>query len=213
MDSKFYEEIGKAVEYAKKNGGDLTTQNLLYVVKVAVNVAKETGADENDLISVGTEAMRKVELKYDPQKNDNFVKACALSVRGEMMNFVNRNSSLVHIPVNHQKGFRKGMDAREETKVSYHYIDESDYDTLGECSNGAFKDDKETILRRGLEKLDEFGRKVIKMKLKMDEYENIKYNNFQVMADELEVTVPIVKKIYKDAFNKLSKFCQNEYEK
>ena len=58
MDSKYYEEIGKAVERAKKIGGDLTTQNLLYVVKIAIDVANKTGVDENDLIAIGTEATK-----------------------------------------------------------------------------------------------------------------------------------------------------------
>lgn len=210
MDSKYYEEIGKAVERANKYGGDLTTKNLLYVVKVAVNVAKETGADENDLIAIGVEAMKKMESKYDPQKNNTFVKACALAVRGEMMNFVNRQTNIVHIPVNHQSGFRKGQEAREETKISYKPIEVEDYDCLGESSNDAFSDEREEILRKGLESLDEVGRKTIKMKLRLDEYKHLKKNNFQVMADELEVPVPIVRKIYTEAFEKLSKYCQKE---
>lgn len=208
MDSKFYEEIGKAVERAKKFGGDLTSQNLLYVVKVATSVAKETGADIDDLISVGTEAMKKKELKYDETKNDNFVKYCGMSLRGEMMNFVNRQSHLVHIPVNHLKGFKKGQDAKEETKITYQSIDAEDYDNLGECSNDAFKNEREMILRKGLETLDEVGRKTIKIKLRMDEYRDLKHNNYKAMADELEIPVPLVRKIYTEAFEKLQKYCQ-----
>ena len=208
MDSNYYEEIGKAVERAQKLGGDLTTQNLLYVVKVAISVAKETGADENDLIAVGTEAMRKKEMKYDKTKNDNFVKYCGMSLRGEMMNFVNRQSHLVHIPVNHQKGFKKGQEAKEETKITYQEIKAEDYDRLGECSNEAFSNEKEEILRKGLETLDEVGRKTIKIKLRMDEYRDLKYNNFKVMADELEIPVPLARKIYTESLEKLSKYCQ-----
>ena len=48
------------------------------------------------------------------------------------------------------------------------------------------------------------------MKLRLDEYKDLKKNNFQVMADELEVPVPIVRKIYTEAFEKLSKYCQKE---
>lgn len=210
MDSRYYEEIGKAVERAKKEGGDLTTQNLLYVVKIANNEANKTGADVNDLIAVGTEAMKKVELKYDETKNDNFVKACGQSVRGEMLNFINRQSGLVHVPVNHQKGFKKGQEAKENTNITYSSIDDEDYDTLGECSNYAFSNERDEILRKGLETLDEYGRKTIKMKLRMDEYSNLKYNNFKVMAEELELTVPIVRKIYLEAFEKLSRYCQEE---
>lgn len=210
MDSRYYEEIGKAVERAKKEGGDLTTQNLLYVVKIANNEANKTGADVNDLIAVGTEAMKKVELKYDKTKNNNFVKACGQSVRGEMLNFINRQSGLVHVPVNHQKGFKKGQEAKENTNISYSSIDDEDYDTLGECSNYAFSNERDEILRKGLETLDEYGRKTIKMKLRMDEYSNLKYNNFKVMAEELELTVPIVRKIYLEAFEKLSRYCQEE---
>lgn len=208
MDSRYYEEIGKAVERAKKTGGDLTTQNLLYVVKIAINEANKTGVDENDLIAVGTEAMRKFENKYDPTINDNFVKACGPSVRGEIMNFIKRQTSLVHIPVNHQKGFKKGQEAKEETNISYSSIDDEDYDTLGECSNYAFADEREDILRKGLDTLDEYSRKTIKMKLRMDEYKDLKYNNYKVIAEELELTVPIVRKIYLEAFEKLSNYCQ-----
>ena len=107
MDSRYYEEIGKAVERAKKIGGDLTTQNLLYVIKIAIDVANKTGVDENDLIAIGAEAMKEIEEKYDKTKNDNFIKACGPSIRGKMLNFVNRQTHLVHIPVNHLKGFKK----------------------------------------------------------------------------------------------------------
>ncbi len=210
MDSRYYEEIGKAVERAQKEGGDLTTQNLLYVVAIANNEAKKTGADINDLIAVGTEAMRKVELKYDKTKNDNFVKACGQSVRGEMMNFINRQGGLVHVPVNHQKGFKKGQEAKENTNITYQSIDTDDYDKFGECDSYAFANENEEILRNGLETLDEFGRKTIKMKLRMDEYKNLKYNNFKVMAEELELTVPKVRKIYNEALEKLSNYCQKE---
>ena len=210
MDSKYYEEIGKAVEQARKHGGDLTTQNLLYVVKVAINVAKETGADENDLIAIGAEAMKKVEKKYDPTKNDKFVKACALAVRYEMMNFVNRQTNLVHIPVNHQSGFRKGQEAKKETSISYQSIEFEDYDNLGECSNDAFSDERYEILKKGIKTLSPAGQKSIKIKLRLDEYKNLEHNNFQFMADELEVPLPVARKIYNDAFEKLSIFCQKE---
>lgn len=209
MDSRYYEEIGKAVERAKRDGGDLTTQNLLYVVKVAIKVAKETGADENDLIAVGTEAMKKVENKYDKTKNDNFVKACGMSVRGEMINYVNRQLDLVHIPVNHKKGFKKGQETRDEAKITYKSIDVDDYDSLGECSNYAFRNERDEILRKGIETLDEFGKKTIKMKLRLDEYKDLKNNNLQTMADELEVTPQIAKKIYDEALEKLKNYCQN----
>ena len=43
MDSKLYNEIGRAVEEAKKKGGSLTEQNLLYVVKVAQDIASQAG--------------------------------------------------------------------------------------------------------------------------------------------------------------------------
>jgi hypothetical protein len=212
MDSKFYKEIGRAVENATRNGGDLTTQNLLYVVKLAVNIAKKTGADENELIAVGTEAMKKVEKKYDSTKNDNFVKACGTAVRGEMMNFINR-SNLVHIPVNHQSGFKKGVAAKKETsEITYHDIDSYNYDsdTLGECYSNVFPDEESEVMRRGLKTLDECGRKSIKIKFRLDEYENLKYNNFKVMADELNTTVQNAKQVYTEAFEKLAEYCQKE---
>ena len=208
MDSKYYEEIGKAVERAKKIGGDLTTQNLLYVIKIAIDVANKTGVDENDLIAIGAEAMKEIEEKYDKTKNDNFIKACGPSIRGKMLNFVNRQTHLVHIPVNHLKGFKKGQDSKEETKISYNDIDMYDYDTLGECSNYAFRNEEEIVLRKGIKTLDEAGQKTIKIKLKMDEYSNLEKNNFQFMAQELEVPIPIARKIYNESFEKLSKYCQ-----
>lgn len=208
MNSKYYEEIGKAVERAKKIGGDLTTQNLLYVVKIAIDVANKTGVDENDLIAIGTEAMKEIERKYDKTKNDTFIKACGPSIRGKMLNFVNRQTHLVHIPVNHLKGFKKGQDAKEETKITYKGIEPNDYDNLGECGNYAFRNEEENILRKGLETLDEVGQKTIKIKLRMDEYSNLEKNNFQFMAQELEVPIPIARKIYNESFEKLSKYCQ-----
>lgn len=210
MDSRYYEEIGKAVERAKKEGGDLTTQNLLYVVKIANNEANKTGVDVNDLIAVGTEAMKKVETKYDKNKNDNFVKMCGRYIRGELMNFINRQGGLVHIPVNHQKGFKKGQEAKENTNITYQSIEVDDYDKFGECDSYAFANEREEILRNGLNTLDEYGRKTIKMKLRMDEYKNLKQNNFKVMAEELELTIPIVRKIYNEALEKLSNYCQKE---
>ena len=208
MDSRYYEEIGKAVKRAKKNGGDLTTQNLLYVIKIAIDVANKTGVDENDLIAIGAEAMKEIEEKYDKTKNDNFIKACGPSIRGKMLNFVNRQTHLVHIPVNHLKGFKKGQDSKEETKISYNDIDMYDYDTLGECSNYAFRNEEDIVLRKGIKTLDEAGQKTIKIKLKLDEYSNLEKNNYQVMAQQLEVPIHVARKIYNESFEKLSKYCQ-----
>ena len=42
----------------------------------------------------------------------------------------------------------------------------------------------------------------------MNEYSNLKKNNFQFMAQELEVPIPIARKIYNESFEKLSKYCQ-----
>ena len=81
MDSKLYNDIGKAVKLAKKHEGTLTEKNLLYVVKVATDIANKTGADFDSLLSEGVIAMMNVEKKYDNTKNDNFVKAAAIAVR------------------------------------------------------------------------------------------------------------------------------------
>ena len=104
MDSKLYNDIGKAVKLAEKYGGTLTEKNLLYVVKVATDIANKTGADFESLLSEGVIAMMNVEKKYDDTKNDKFVKAAAVAVRGYMLNYLNRQGTLVHIPVNHLKG-------------------------------------------------------------------------------------------------------------
>ena len=64
------------------------------------------------------------------------------------------------------------------------------------------------ILRKGLETLDEVGQKTIKIKLRMDEYSNLEKNNFQFMSQDLEVPIPIARKIYNESFEKLSKYCQ-----
>ena len=103
MDSKLYSDIGKAVEIAQKNGGTLTEKNLLYVVKVATDIANKTGADFDSLLAEGVIAMMDAEKKYDPSKNDKFVKAAAMAVRGYMLNYLNRQGSLVHIPANRAK--------------------------------------------------------------------------------------------------------------
>ena len=100
MDSKLYSDIGKAVENAKKNNGSLTEQNLLYVVKVATDIANKTGADFDALLAEGVMAMMEVEKKYDPSKNNKFTKAAALAIRGYMLNSINRQGNLVHIPAN-----------------------------------------------------------------------------------------------------------------
>ena len=117
MDSKLYNDIGKAVKLAEKYGGTLTEKNLLYVVKVATDIANKTGADFDSLLSEGVIAMMNVEKKYDDTKNDKFVKAAAVAVRGYMLNYLNRQGTLVHIPVNHLKGFKKGQDRLESSKV------------------------------------------------------------------------------------------------
>ena len=139
MDSKLYNDIGKAVEIAKKNGGTLTEQNLLYVVKVATDIANKTGADFDSLLAEGVIAMMKMEEKYDPAKNDKFVKSAAMAVRGYMLNSINRQGNLVHIPANHMKGFKKGQDRLDASKIEYCPIDATNYDTLGEVDNTAFE--------------------------------------------------------------------------
>lgn len=220
MDSKLYNEIGKAVKIAQKNGGTLTEQNLLYVVKVATDIANKTGADFDSLLSEGVIAMMKAEENYDPTKNDKFVKSAAMSVRGYMLNYLNRQGSLVHIPANHMKGFKKGQDRLETSKVEYCPIDASNYDTLGECDNSAFEVDRYAILQEGLKTLEPNGRIAIEMKLHLGKYSETipnpeknkleyKYGNtMESIAEELEVPLNIANKIYKDAMTKLSKYCQ-----
>ena len=220
MDSKLYNDIGKAVKLAEKYGGTLTEKNLLYVVKVATDIANKTGADFDSLLSEGVIAMMNVEKKYDDTKNDKFVKAAAMAVRGYMLNYLNRQGTLVHIPVNHLKGFKKGQDRLESSKVDYCSIDASNYDTLGEVDENTFQTDRDAILQDGLKTLDINGRIAIEMKLHLGKYSEtlpsngsnkIKYkysNSMQSIADELEVPLNTANKIFKEAMTKLSKYCQ-----
>lgn len=220
MDSKLYNEIGKAVEIAQKNGGSLTEKNLLYVVKVAQDIANNTGEDFESLINEGVLAMMKFEKKYDSTKNNKFVKAAAISLRGYLKNYVNRECSLVHIPANHLKGFKKGQDRLEESKIEYCPIDATNYDTLGEVDNTAFEINRDAILEEGLKTLDINGRIAMEMKLHLGKYsEQIKNpdkdriewkykNSMKDIANELEVPINTANKIYKDAFEKLSKYCR-----
>lgn len=221
MDSNLYNEIGKAVEKANKQAGtSLTEKNLLYVVKVATDIANQTGANFDDLLGEGIIAMKKYEEKYDPSLNSSFTKGAAMSVRGYMMNLVNRQGNLVHIPVNHLKGFKKGQERLDSTKVEYMEIDSTNYDTLGFVENDAFSGDREVILQDGLNRLDINGRIAIEMKLHMGKYAEMtqseedptkmvfKYkNNMQSIADELEVPLNTANKIYKEALDKLTKYC------
>ena len=221
MDIKLYNDIGKAVKLAEKYGGTLTEKNLLYVVKVATDIANKTGADFESLLSEGVIAMMNVEKKYDDTKNDKFVKAAAMAVRGYMLNYLNRQGTLVHIPVNHLKGFKKGQDRLESSKVDYCSIDASNYDTLGEVDENTFQTDRDAILQDGLKTLDINGRIAIEMKLHLGKYSEtlpsngsnkIKYkysNSMQSIADELEVPLNTANKIFKEAFTKLSKYCQS----
>ena len=211
MDVQLYKLIGKAVEDAEKNGGDLTTKNLKYVWRVAQNISENTGVDIYDLFAEGVIAMKKVEEKYDPTKNDNFVKCAATSVRGYMLNLVNRQQHLVHIPVNHLQGFKKKQETfADVNNITYDHIDSYNYDTLGHVEQHTVNNERYEILQEGLKRLDENGRIAMKIKLRIDEYEHIEKNNIQTIAEELEVPVPLASKIYKDALNKLSKYCQSE---
>lgn len=223
MDSKLYSEIGAAVKRAEKNGGDLTTKNLFYVAKVAKDLSSKTGADFDMLFSEGVIAMKKSEEKYDPEKNDNFVKFAGVSVRGYMLNAINRQGSLVHIPVNHQKGFKKGQEAEADTNIQTVDIDAFNYDTLGMVDGSAFCNERMDILNDGLNRLDINGRIALKMKLRLDEYGDMvpseddptmlvyKYqNNMKAIAEELEVPVAHATKIYKEALIKLSEYCQSQ---
>jgi RNA polymerase sigma factor (sigma-70 family) len=223
MDSKLYSEIGAAVKYAEKNGGDLTTKNLFYVAKVAKDLSLKTGVDFDMLFSEGVIAMKKSEEKYNPEKNDSFVKFAGVSVRGYMLNVINRQGSLVHIPVNHQKGFRKGQEANADTCVRTVDIDAFNYDTLGVVDGGAFFNERMDVLKKGLELLDINSQIAIKMKLRLDEYGDIipsesdptkmvyRYqNSMKAIADILEVPVPHATKIYKEALRKISEYCQRQ---
>lgn len=223
MDSKLYSEIGAAVKHAEKNGGDLTTKNLFYVAKVAKDLSSKTGADFDMLFSEGVIAMKKSEEKYDPEKNDNFVKFAGVSVRGYMLNAINRQGTLVHIPVNHQKGFRKGKEAEVDTNIKTVDIDAFNYDTLGMIDGSAFYNERMDILKDGLDTLDINSRIALKMKLRLDEYGDMvpskedptkmvyKYqNSMKAIADTLEVPVPHASKIYKEALTKISAYCQRQ---
>lgn len=211
MDDKLFRMIGSAVKRAEETGGDLTTKNLRYVVTLATDISSKTGVEFEDLFAEGVIAMKKCEEKYDPSKNDSFTKFCAQHIRGYMMNVVNRQSSLVHIPVNHLKGFKAGQEKKSEASVSYERIDSLDYDTLGSVDDDIFTKDKYKILMEGINTLDYNSQIAIKMKLKLDEYSNLKKNSMKIIADELEVPVSIANKIYKDAIKKLTLYCQSEY--
>ena len=223
MDSRLYSEIGAAVKRAEKNGGDLTTKNLFYVAKVAKDLSAKTGADFDMLFSEGVIAMKKSEEKYDPEKNDSFVKFAGVSVRGYMLNAINRQGTLVHIPVNHQKGFKKGQEAEVDTNIQTVDIDAFNYDTLGMVDGSAFFNERMDILKDGLETLDVNSRIALKMKLRLDEYGDMvpdvddptkmvyKYqNSMKAIADTLEVPVPHASKIYKEALVKISAYCQSQ---
>ena len=223
MDSRLYSEIGAAVKRAEKNGGDLTTKNLFYVAKVAKDLSAKTGADFDMLFSEGVIAMKKSEEKYDPEKNDSFVKFAGVSVRGYMLNAINRQGTLVHIPVNHQKGFKKGQEAEVDTNIQTLDIDAFNYDTLGMVDGSAFFNERMDILKDGLETLDVNSRIALKMKLRLDEYGDMipdkddptkmvyKYqNSMKAIAETLEVPVPHASKIYKEALLKLSEYCQSQ---
>ena len=223
MDSRLYSEIGAAVKRAEKNGGDLTTKNLFYVAKVAKDLSTKTGVDFDMLFSEGVIAMKKSEEKYDPEKNDSFVKFAGVSVRGYMLNAINRQGSLVHIPVNHQKGFKKGQEAESDTNIQTVDIDAFNYDTLGMVDGSAFFNERMDILKDGLETLDVNSRIALKMKLRLDEYGDMvpdvddptkmvyKYqNSMKAIADTLEVPVPHASKIYKEALAKISAYCQSQ---
>ncbi|MCM1217047.1 MAG: sigma-70 family RNA polymerase sigma factor [Lachnospiraceae bacterium] len=211
MDVKLHKLIGKAVENAEKNGGDLTTLNLKYVYRVAMDISNKTGVDVYDLFAEGVIGMKKSEEKYDPSKNDNFVKYAASSVRGYMLNLINRQQNLVHIPVNHLKGFKKGQETHEDvSNITYDHIDSYDYDSLGTVDHFINENERDEILQEGIRRLDENGRIAIKIKLRLGEYEKVEKNNMQFIADELEVPVAMASKIYKDALKKLTKYCQSE---
>ena len=211
MDTNLYKLIGKAVEEAEKHNKDLTSKNLRYVWKVAEDISLKTGVDIHDLFVEGVIAMKKAEEKYDPTLNDNFVKYCASSIRGYMLNVVNRQQDIVHVPVNHKKGFKKGQEERESvTEITYDHIDSYNYDSLGSVEHENIFTDREEILKEGLKRLDENGRIAIKMKLRMDEYVDLEKNNMSVIAEELEVPVNVANRIYKEALTKLSKYCQAE---
>ena len=206
-----YSLIGKTVKEQKGNLYDLTSQNLKYVWKVASDISFKTGVDLYDLFVEGVIGMKKAEENYDPTQNNDFVKYSATSVRGYMLNLVNRQSEIVHVPANHKMGFRKGqVDNESVGEISYDHIDSYDYDTLGTCDHENIFTNREEILNRGLETLDENGRIAIKMKLRMGEYVNLEKNNMNVIAEELEVPVNIANKIYKEAMKKLTKYCTKE---
>lgn len=211
MDTNLYNLIGKAVKHAEEHGGDLTTKNLKYVWAIAQDISFKTGVDVYDLFAEGVIAMKKCEEKYDPTVNDSFTKYCAASIRGYMLNVVNRQQDIVHIPVNHKKGFKKGQEDKDEIgEIVYNRIDSYDYDSLGSVEHDSENRDRQEILYEGLRQLDENGRIAIKMKLRLDEYANLDKINMHVIADELEVPVNVANRIYKEALDKLSKYCQAE---
>ena len=128
-----------------------------------------------------------------------------------MLNVVNRQQDIVHIPVNHKKGFKKGQEDKDEIgEIVYDRIDSYDYDSLGSVEHDSENRDRQEILYEGLRQLDENGRIAIKMKLRLDEYANLDKINMHVIADELEVPVNVANRIYKEALDKLSKYCQAE---
>ena len=140
-----------------------------------------------------------------------------------MLNAINRQGSLVHIPVNHQKGFKKGQEAESDTNIQTVDIDAFNYDTLGMVDGSAFFNERMDILNDGLETLDVNSRIALKMKLRLDEYGDMvpdvddptkmvyKYqNSMKAIAETLEVPVPHASKIYREALSKISEYCQSQ---
>ena len=221
MDSRLYNEIGKAA----KNGKTLTEKNLPYVWHVATELSSSTGADVEELFMVGVTEMCEKESTYDPNMNTGgFTKYCGFSVRCKMLNYINRGGvDLVHIPANHKRGYKKGFEENEDNKASYVSIDASDYDSFGSENNSAFSNERMDVVMKALDSLDDVAQTVVKMKFRIGEYgETVnnpnnpcrlkhKYsNNMKAIAEELGVPVAVANKIYKSAMTKLENYCKSQ---
>lgn len=104
------EEEQQLAHDGSDNARDLLILSNLRLVKSIVNTFKGCGIEADDLFSEGVKGLVKASKKYVPDKG-KFATYAHHSIRGEIMDYIDKNRTLIHVP----KTLRKEVNVFRQT--------------------------------------------------------------------------------------------------
>lgn len=127
------QELGRRIAQGDNRALDrLVTANLGFVVSVAKKYAKN-GVSLDDLISEGNIAMMLAAQKWDPEKEERFVKYAVWDIQRAISQEVTRQSSVVTTTLSEQKSKAQIIKAKKQLEQK-NQTSATDYDVASELN-------------------------------------------------------------------------------